>query len=92
AAMGPPTSQPWFGPFVARLLARDEATLRLLARDPFNGRAPTFVRARLFRYRFTTRAERRETGAWWARTPVGEFLPPMRLDADGPRLVRGYRV
>ena len=78
AAMGPASRQPWFAPLVARLLERDEATLRLLAGDPFDGGAPTFVRARLFRYRFTTPAERRETGAWWARTPVGEFLPPVR--------------
>ena len=93
AAMGPPGRQPWFGPLVARLLEHDDATLRLLARDPFDGQTPTFVRARLFRYRFTTRAERRETGAWWARAPVGEFLPPMRLDGAGAsRVARPYRV
>jgi hypothetical protein len=32
----------------------------------------------MYRYRFTTRAERRETGAWWHRTDVGEYLPPAR--------------
>jgi hypothetical protein len=93
AAMGPPARQPWFGPLVARLLEADRATLRLLARDPFDGQAPTFVRAQLYRYRFTTRSERRETGAWWARTPLGEFLAPMRLDdAGAARVARPYRV
>ncbi len=29
------------------------------------------------RYRFTTPAERRETGAWWHRTLEGEFMPPV---------------
>jgi hypothetical protein len=43
------------------------------------------VRARLYRYRFTTRQERRRTGAWWVRTLVGEYLPPLRL-APGPRV------
>ena len=37
--------------------------------DPFPDAPPTCVRARLFHYRFTTAAERRETGAWWARSP-----------------------
>jgi hypothetical protein len=35
---------------------------------------------RLFRYRFTTRAERRATGAWWVRSPVGVLLDPVSLD------------
>jgi len=32
---------------------------------------PTFVRMRLFRYRLTTRRQRRELGTWWMRTPAG---------------------
>jgi hypothetical protein len=40
---------------------------------------PRFVRARLYRYRFTTPAERRETGAWWSRTLIGEYTPPVTL-------------
>jgi hypothetical protein len=32
-----------------------------------------------YRYRFTTRAERRETGCWWHRTLVGVELPPVHL-------------
>ncbi|TDC21737.1 hypothetical protein E1265_17320, partial [Streptomyces sp. 8K308] len=36
----------------------------------------THVRARLYRYRFTTRHERRTTHAWWHRTPLGDHLPP----------------
>jgi len=69
----------WFGPFLQRLLEGDRATLRLLGHNPFPDRPPTFVRARLFRYRFTTWREWRETGAWWVRTPVGELVGPARL-------------
>ena len=36
------------------------------------------VRAVLYRYRFTTWAERRETGAWWHREPAGEVVAPVR--------------
>ncbi len=83
AAMGPPTRQPWLLPLVARLLEHDRPTLRLLRRDPFPDRAPSYVRAQLYRYRFTTRAERRESGAWWHRTLVGEYLPPLELGSAG---------
>jgi hypothetical protein len=33
----------------------------------------------LYRYRFTTAAERRETGAWWHRELLGDYLPPVAL-------------
>ncbi len=65
---------------MARLLTGDRATLKLLRRNPFPDAPPAVVRARRFRYRFTTWAERRETGAWWVRWPVAVHLPPMRLE------------
>jgi hypothetical protein len=83
AAMGSPARQPWMLPLVGRLLENDGPTVKLLRRNPFPGHAPTYVRARLFRYRFTTRAERRATGAWWSRTPVGEYLPPLERTPTG---------
>lgn len=67
----------WFGGFVTRLLEGDRATLKLLHHNPFPDAPPTVIRARVYRYRFTTRAERRETGAWWSRSLEGEFLPPV---------------
>lgn len=67
----------WFARFLLKLLSADRPTLRLLRRDPFAGRAPRFVRARLFEYHFTTWAERRATGAWWTREPVGDLVRPI---------------
>jgi hypothetical protein len=69
----------WFVPFLERLLEADGPTLALLRRNPFPDRAPTYVRARMFRYRFTSWRELRATGAWWHREPVGMLLPPMAL-------------
>jgi Lipase maturation factor len=69
----------WFIAFLARLLEGDAPTLALLRHNPFPGSPPTFVRARLFLYEFTTRAERQATGAWWRRTLVGDFMSPVRL-------------
>ncbi|MEV6483180.1 lipase maturation factor family protein [Streptomyces sp. NPDC051576] len=80
AALSPGYADPWFGALVERLLENDPDTLRLLRRSPFPpGEPPRFVRARLFRYRYTTWRELRETGACWERTFVREYLPPTRL-------------
>jgi hypothetical protein len=71
----------WFVPFLVKLLEGDRQTLALLGGNPFPDRPPRFVRALLYRYRFTSWRERRDTGAWWARSLVGELVQPMRLRA-----------
>ncbi|MRG61209.1 lipase maturation factor family protein [Agromyces sp. CFH 90414] len=71
--------EPWFEAFLVRLLEADAPTLRLLAGDPFAGERPTWVRARAYRYRFTTRAEFRETGDRWVRELEGEVVGPASL-------------
>jgi Lipase maturation factor len=82
AAISPRYAEPWFLPLVASLLAGEPAVGRLLRTNPFPDSPPTAVRARLYRYRFTTRRERRQTGAWWIRTFVGEYLPPIAARHD----------
>ncbi len=77
--LSPAYGEGWFMAFLGRLLEGDAATLSLLGRNPFAVTPPAYVRARMFRYRFTTWAERRATGAWWSRTPVGDFVGPVRL-------------
>ena len=79
AAMSSPMYHEWFVPFLAKLLESDRATLRLLRKDPFTGQPPRFVRALLYLYRFTTPKEHRETGAWWHRELVGDYVPPVSL-------------
>ena len=87
AAMGTPVAFPWIIALVVKLLENDPATVKLLRRNPFPDRPPRYVQALLYRYRFTSWAERRETGAWWVRTVVGTYLPALRLrgaDAGAP--------
>jgi hypothetical protein len=80
AALSPSYAGEWFGVLVERLLENDRDTLRLLRRSPFPPDAPPrYVRARLFRYRYTSWRELRESGACWERTYVREYLPPTRL-------------
>ncbi|CAL9375344.1 lipase maturation factor family protein [Streptomyces sp. enrichment culture] len=80
AALSPAYAGEWFGGLVERLLENDRDTLGLLRRSPFPpDTPPRYVRARLFRYRYTDWRELRETGACWERTYVREYLPPTRL-------------
>ncbi|MFJ4763148.1 lipase maturation factor family protein [Streptomyces diastaticus] len=51
---------------------------------PFPDAPPFHVRVRLYRYRFTTREERRAAGDWWHRTLVREQVGPTLLER-GPR-------
>jgi Lipase maturation factor len=86
AAMSTPERYPWAVHLVWKLLQGDAPTLRLLANDPFPDVPPRYVRALLYRYRFAPPA----SGAWWERTLVGEWLPP--LSADDPRLLAFLRA
>ena len=69
----------WFEVFLVRLLQGDRATLKMLAGNPFPEHPPTSVRARVFLYRFSTRAEHRASRDWWVRTEVGVLVPPVSL-------------
>jgi hypothetical protein len=80
AGISPAYAQDWFGGLVVKLLEDDRATLRLLRVNPFTDAPPTFVRARLYNYRFTTPEEHRRSGAWWERELASELLRPTRLD------------
>jgi hypothetical protein len=82
AAMSSPRQHEWFLPLVVKLLEADPPTLRLLRTDPFAGARPRFIRATLHLYRFTTPREHRESGAWWLRTRVDEYLRPVGLRAE----------
>lgn len=65
----------WFENLMARLLDGEPAVVQLLDENPFPNRPPTYVRARLYLYTFTTPEERRQTGNWWKRELRGEYFP-----------------
>src|SRR2546426_1012299 len=67
--------EPWFLHLVAKLLEGDPAVRALLAPGPFEDHPPRAIRARYYRYEFTRLGE--PTRAWWRRTLVGEYLPPL---------------
>ena len=80
AALGDYRSSPWFTNFMVRLLQGSPAVVGLLAKDPFPGAPPKYVRAQLFDYSFTDFAQRRATGEWWSRQPRGLYFPAISLD------------
>ncbi|HEX6523452.1 MAG TPA: lipase maturation factor family protein [Streptosporangiaceae bacterium] len=59
--------------------------------NPFRDAPPVFVRVIRYRYNFTSWRELRETGAWWDRTPAGEFVAPVRLRASSSPFPEGLR-
>lgn len=78
----------WFMRFMEKLLEGDRQTLDLLGSNPFPLSPPKFIRARYYLYQFTTAEEQKQTGYWWKRTLVGDYLPPLRLADLQPILDR----
>lgn len=66
----------WFLRLVYDLLRENSAVTALLAKDPFAGRPPRYVRALLYRYRFA----HGQRGTWWNRELLGEYLRPVAID------------
>jgi hypothetical protein len=83
AALSPAYALPWREALLQRLLRNDRDTLRLLRHNPFPDDPPRYVRALLYDYRFTTPAERRRDRAWWHRSLVGTYLPPVSAARRG---------
>jgi hypothetical protein len=82
AAMSDYREHPWIVHLVDKLLSGDPDIVGLLASNPFADRPPKWVRAELYRYRFTSL---NDAGTdWWTRQRVATYLPP--LNADDPAL------
>jgi hypothetical protein len=79
AALGNFRQNRWFVNFMARLLEGSSDVRALLQTDPFPNAPPRYVRASLYEYHFTNAAQRRATGAYWRRTYLGVYLPPIGL-------------
>jgi hypothetical protein len=75
AAMGSAQQYPWTVTLAYKLLQNERAVIDLLARDPFPTAPPKYVRAQLYRYRFTRFGE----PGWWTREYLGPYLPPLSL-------------
>jgi hypothetical protein len=79
AAMGRAQDEAWFPELMVKLLQGQTDVVELLAHNPFPDRPPRWIRARMYRYTFTTRAQRNATGRWWNRDLASEYFPPVSL-------------
>jgi hypothetical protein len=70
----------WFQDFCVRLLENDREVLDLIERNPFPAHAPKYLRAVLYRYRFSDADTRRREGVWWTRELVGDYSPVLSLN------------
>jgi hypothetical protein len=75
AALGRYEENLWFQRFCGRLLEGSRPVANLLTRNPFPDHPPRFIRATLYRYRFAGWRAHRETGAWWVRERLREYMP-----------------
>jgi hypothetical protein len=80
AALEAPEQNPWLVGLIVRLLEGSRDVTGLLAHDPFPDKPPHYIRAMFYRYRFTNSEERRQSGAWWKRQELREYLPTISRD------------
>lgn len=73
-ALGHPRDEPWFFSMIAKLLEPSPDVLALLMHDPFEGKPPMAIRAKRYRYHFTSFEEWQKTGNYWRREDKGMFL------------------
>ncbi len=80
AALGSPRERIWMSQLIVALLHGKQPVTGLFQFNPFPDAPPRFIRGTFYRYRFTNSEERRQTGAWWKRQELGEYLPAVSLE------------
>ncbi len=82
---GQADQNPWFIHFVTKILDGDPVIREQLAKDPFGGKPPRWVRAELYSYRYS------EGRAVWEREHVLNYLRPVgRSDRALARYIAAY--
>ena len=83
AAMHDRLNDSWVLHLVWKLLDGDQEIRKLIAVDPFDGKAPRFVRIRRFVYHLQAYA----SPTWWTRDHEELWLSPVALDTPGLRAI-----
>ena len=79
AALDPRGARYWLSPLMTRLLEGAPAVTALVGDAAFADAPPRYLRLAYYDYRFTTSAERAETGAWWHRELIDYLTGPVSL-------------
>ncbi|HMO05268.1 MAG TPA: lipase maturation factor family protein [Kiritimatiellia bacterium] len=75
AALGSYQGNPWFMNLLVRLLEGQPDVLALLEHNPFPGEPPSFIRAVLYEYTFSTPDQYKADYRWWDRSLKGLYCP-----------------
>ncbi len=81
AAMDPQPRSAWLYHVVYKLLDGDRSVRELFSVDPFDGKPPTWVRIRRFRYHLQPYG----SDTWWTRDHGRVWLRPLSLDTPNFR-------
>ena len=79
AALDPRGASYWLSPLLTRLLEGAPPVTALVGSAAFADATPRYLRLAYYDYRFTTSAERAETGAWWHRELIDYLTDPISL-------------
>ena len=79
AALDPRGAGYWLSPLMTRLLEGAPAVRALVGDAAFADAPPRYLRLAYYDYRFTTSAERADTGAWWHRELIDYLTGPVSL-------------
>jgi hypothetical protein len=84
ASMSTADEYPWTFTLVWKLLHNDPGACGLFAQNPFYRKAPAYIRAVLYQYKFAPPGN--PQGQWWTRERMTDlWMPP--LSATDPRLI-----
>jgi len=72
-----------------RLLTGSPSVLALFAGNPFRGAPPTQIRAVVWQYWFSDRAEK-DQGLWWRREFIGLYAPALEREPDGKFVITQF--
>jgi hypothetical protein len=73
-----------------RLLNNAPDVLRLFRGNPFPNAPPKQIRAVVYRYWFTSMAEKHASGNWWKREELGTYAPTLIQNPDGKLVVLAW--
>ncbi|MBX9670500.1 MAG: lipase maturation factor family protein [Candidatus Obscuribacterales bacterium] len=77
AALGSVGENLWFVRFCQMLMSNSPEALSLIEKNPFASKPPKYIRAVVYDYHMTDLSTLFQTGNWWRRERLGEYLPPL---------------
>ncbi|XP_057381107.1 lipase maturation factor 2-like isoform X2 [Daphnia carinata] len=86
AALGTYHHNPWLVSLAYRILTNESDVINLLDSNIYNefeeDWPPKYIKGSLYTYRYTSSSDHSDTGNWWKRTRVSDYLPIFSSDHE----------